>query len=99
MPIGNAMDVDLDVDADVPGVVKERAVAVGCAGVAAAEFVMTALLEVVMAKLKPLTGTPNMVAADDSTVVVEAVPVVHDTVWPEMSLDVHWDGKYPPVAG
>lgn len=57
-----------------------------------------------VATLKPLTGTANMVAAEVNTVVSEglvpdAIPLNHDSVWPSESIDVHWEGKAPPLFG
>lgn len=57
-----------------------------------------------VAMLKPLTGPANMVAGEVNTVVVErldpeAMPVNHDSVWPSVSIDVHWDGKTAALFG
>lgn len=57
-----------------------------------------------MRMLKPLTGPANMVAAEANTVVVERLdpedtPVNHDSVWPSVSIDVHWDGKTAALSG
>jgi hypothetical protein len=52
--------------------------------------------------LKPLTGTATIVAWEVNTVVderlvPESMPVNHDSVWPSVSIDVHWDGKCSPA--
>lgn len=85
-----------DEEACVGDAVVGRCVAV------AVELVVVAWLLVGM--LYPLTGTANTVAAEVNTVVEERLvpettPVSHDSVWPSVSIDVHWDGKSPPCFG